>query len=780
MTEIEEAATLLRSGGYSCVVKKGDVTHTFTRRGVADLYTFYQETPELLVGACIADKVVGKASAAIMAIGGVKEVYADVISTEALSLLRQKGIAVSYDKETPYIENRDKTGLCPMETACKQQHTPQEIYNSVKAFIAKLKQPKNAATALIACMVGISPLQSHAQHDNTRPIPGDTIKEIVVTGTRNATDTRNLPTTVSVIDRQTIEQSMQPSLLPILTTQVPGLFTTSRGIMGYGVSGGAAGSISLRGLSGSSGQLMVLIDGHPQYMGLMGHPIADAYQTMLTEKVEVARGPASMLYGSNAMGGVINIVTRRMQEEGVKTHIHAGYGSFNTLETEATNRVRKGGFTSVASVSYNRTDGHRPDMNFEQYGGYVKLGYEFSPYWKARADANVTHFNASQPGSTTTPLADADQRITRGMTSVSVENNYDWTSGAISLFYNWGDHRINDGYTPNPNDTNNPKEYRFISHDDMMGVSVYQSAQLFTGNRLTVGIDYFHFGGSALNRYVSGDRTGQDEPIVEIAQDEIAGYVDFRQDITRWVTVDAGVRIDHHSQTGTEWIPQAGISLHLPYDLEMKALASKGFRNPTIREMYMFPPQNPDLQPESMWNYEIALSQQLLGGRLSYGVNIFYIDGKNLIMTLPNPNGSGMLNQNSGKIDNTGVEVEGNFRIDNRWAVNANYSFLHMENPVLAAPEHKLYAGCNFTHERWSVSTGLQYVAGLYTAVKTNGTGEETKENFLLWNLQGAFRATKWLEIWVRGENLLAQQYEIIAGYPMPRATFMGGVNINF
>ena len=87
---------------------------------------------------------------------------------------------------------------------------------------------------------------------------------------------------------------------------------------------------------------------------------------------------------------------------------------------------------------------------------------------------------------------------------------------------------------------------------------------------------------------------------------------------------------------------------------------------------------------------------------------------------------------------------------------------------------------CNFTHERWSVSTGLQYVAGLYTAVKTNSTGEETKENFLLWNLQGAFRATKWLEIWVRGENLLAQQYEIIAGYPMPRATFMGGVNINF
>lgn len=780
MTEIEEAATLLHAGEYSCVIKKGEITRTFTRRGVADLYELYQDTPELLDGACIADKIVGKASAAIMALSNVKEVYAAVISTEALSLLREKGIAVSYDRETPYIENRDKTGLCPMETACKQLHSPQEIYNRVKIFIAKLKQPKNAATALIACMVGISPLQSHAQNDNDHAIAGDTIKEVVVTGTRNATDMRNLPMTVSVIDRKTIEQSMQPSLLPILTIQVPGLFTTSRGIMGYGVSDGSAGGISLRGLSGNSGQLMVLIDGHPQYMGLMGHPIADAYQTMLAEKVEVARGPASVLYGSNAMGGVVNIVTRRMQEEGVKTHIHAGYGSFNTLETEATNRVRKGGFTSVASISYNRTDGHRADMNFEQYGGYVKLGYEFSKYWNARADVNVIHFNASQPGSITTPLADADQRITRGMTSIAVENDYGWTSGAASLFYNWGDHWINDGYTPDPNDSNNPKEYRFISHDDMMGVSLYQSAQLFTGNRVTVGIDYFHFGGSALNRYVSGDRAGTDDPIVDITQDEVAAYIDFRQHIGRRVTIEAGARVDHHSQTGTEWIPQAGVSLHLPYDIEMKAMASKGFRNPTIREMYMFPPQNPDLQPESMWNYEISLSQQLLDGQLTYGVNIFYIDGKNLIMTRPNPNGSGMLNQNTGKINNTGVEVEGAYRMGNQWTINANYSFLHMENPVLAAPEHKLYIGGSFTYDRWSASTGVQYIAGLYTSVKTNGQGSETKENFLLWNAQVSFRATRWLEIWIRGENLLAQQYEIIAGYPMPRATCMGGVNINF
>ena len=141
------------------------------------------------------------------------------------------------------------------------------------------------------------------------------LDEVVVTGTRNETDAAQLSATVSVIDRKQIEQANTPSLLPILTEQVPGLFVSSRGIMGYGVSGGAAGEINLRGISGSSGRLMVLIDGHPQYMGLMGHPIADAYQALMAEKVEVLRGPASVLYGSNAMGGVINIITRKMQTE---------------------------------------------------------------------------------------------------------------------------------------------------------------------------------------------------------------------------------------------------------------------------------------------------------------------------------------------------------------------------------------------------------------------------------------------------------------------------------
>ncbi len=636
-----------------------------------------------------------------------------------------------------------------------------------------MKKERFVLAFFTGCLISAVSLQAQTGKDSTKVARSYAINEVVVTGTRSETDVRHLPMTVSVVGRPQLEASQQTSVLPVLNSQVPGFFSTSRGVMGYGVATGASGQMSLRGIGGPAQAglpttgLLVLIDGHPQYMGLMGHPIADAYQTMMAERVEVLRGSASVLYGSNAMGGVINIVTRKMQEDGIRTNINIGAGSYGSIQTEATNRIKKGRFSSTVTASYNRTDGHRADMAFEQYGGYAKLGYDFTDNWKVWGDVNVTRFNATNPGSVMKPYIDNDQRITRGMTSFALENHYEKTSGALSFFYNWGDHWINDGYQPG----GEPLQYRFNSNDQMLGVSWYQSVQLFQGNRLTVGADYFHFGGEAWNQFFDGHR----ETSANKSLNEVAGYVDFRQDIAAWLTLDAGARVDYHSQTGTEFIPQVGLAFHLPENAEIKAMASKGFRNPTIREMYMFPPQNPDLKPEKLWNYELSFSQRLMDNRLSYGLNVFYINGENLIIRLPNPNGSGMLNQNSGEIENWGAEANVGYQFNPVWSVMANYSWLHMENPVLASPEHKLYGGVNFRKGRWSASTGIQYVKGLYTDLDA-----ATKENFVLWDMQGSFKATNYLSFYVRGENLLAQRYEINAGYPMPKATFMGGVNINF
>lgn len=621
---------------------------------------------------------------------------------------------------------------------------------------------KHIALILAAAAVSFSTAQATEPTDSI-------LQEVVITGTRSATDVRQLSQTVNVIDRSAIEETNRASLLPLLTEQVPGLFITQRGYAGYGVSGGAAGNISMRGMTGGAARMIVLIDGHPNYAGIYGHPIADSYQSLMTERVEVLRGPASILYGSGAMAGVVNIVTKK--EEGTHAHLHAGYGSFNTAETEFTASTRQGKFSAVASGSYNRTDGHRDNMNFEQFGGYAKLGYDISDNWNASANVDITRFKASQPGSESAPLIDADQDITRGTTALFVENNYARTQGAVSLFYSWGNHWINDGYAPGTT----PKLFRFISYDEMLGASAWQSASLFEGNRITLGFDYYRYGGKADNHFVDGPTAGQDVPQVDEREDEFAGYLEMRQAVGSLLTLNAGLRVDHHSKAGTELVPQAGAAFHLPANAEVKLSVGKGFRYPIIREMYMYPPQNKDLKAESLWNYELSFSQRLFNNKLYYGINVFKMDAENIILTLPNPNGAGMLNQNSGELKNTGVEVEASYLISKSFAANCNYSFLKMETPVVGAPEHKAYLGGSYTGNGLHVSTGLQYVNGLYSAV-----GPDVKEDFLLWNARVSYQLSDMLQLWINGDNLLNTKYQINAGYPMPGIAFMGGINLSF
>ena len=599
------------------------------------------------------------------------------------------------------------------------------------------------------------------------------LQEVVVTGARGVTDIRHLPMTVTVIDRQQLTQQHHASVLPTVMQQVPGVFVTSRSMMGYGVSTGAAGGINMRGITGGAGQLMVLIDGHPQYQGIYGHPISDSYQTMMAERVEVLRGPASVLYGSNAMGGVINIVTRRPAfSNSVETQLTTGAGSYGTVQSELSNQVRHGSFSSTIAGQYNRTDNHRARMGFEQYAGYIQLGYDFNQNWNAYINANLTRFNASYPGSTDKPMYDADQWITRGVVSAAIENHYHRTNGALSIYSNFGRHKIDDGTT----DPAKPTARYFRSKDALTGISWYQSYRIFdripTQGRITVGFDYQHIYGNA---YYTSKETGEvmDTPNKQSGKsyrNEVAGYIDYRQDLASWLTVDAGIRLDHHSITGTEWVPQAGVVVR-PIDRgEVKGMVSKGFRNPTMREMYLYPPSNTDLEPERIWNYELSWHHQVRG--ISYGINAYYIKGDNMIQTIP-VDGKPR-NVNTGEIENYGVEMELRYPMTRYLSAVLNASFLHMMNKVVGAPETMSFEGIEYRNGKWFANMGLQNIGGLYTAV---GDAEK-KESFQLLSASVTYSATKNLSLWARGENLLAEKYEINLGYPMPRATFMAGISL--
>ena len=595
------------------------------------------------------------------------------------------------------------------------------------------------------------------------------LSEVVVTGSRNVTDIRHLPQTVTVVDHLKLTENQRTNVLPTLMEQVPGLMVTSRGMMGYGVSTGGSGGMMLRGISSGAGQVMVLIDGHPQYNGIFGHPIADAYPTMMTERVEVLRGPASMLYGSNAMGGVVNIVTRTSEADGSHGYVNLGAGSWGTLQGEAGYSLRHGKWRATASGQYVRSDNHRPNMGFEQYGGFAKVNYDITPHWNVFADASITHFNASYPRTTSAPMLDADQWITRGAIAIGIENHYRLTSGRLSIYDNFGRHKIDDGYDAL---TGSPQTRLFRSSDALLGISWYQSAVLWSGARLTVGFDYQNIYGHA---YYTDRQNGNvlETPNKQSGEErnhELAGYVDLRQDLFTWLTAEAGVRYDHHTITGGEWIPQAGIVVRPLRSGELKLMASKGFRNPTMREMYLYPPSNTDLKPERMWSYELSWKHRIASGRLQYGINLFCIDADNIIQTVNRQN------VNTGELNNKGIEFELQYRINSHWTLNTNHSWLDMRQPVLSAPKYKSHAGVTMSYGRWRANVGLTEVCGLYTAIGDN----EHTEAFTLLNATVSYAICHPVTLWLKGDNLLAQRYEYIAGMPMPKATFMAGLNLEF
>ena len=608
-----------------------------------------------------------------------------------------------------------------------------------------------------------------AEHDTIRTV---TLDEVVATGTKNPTDQRLLPLTVNIVSEQQLTEKHNNNILPTLTSSVPGIFVTQRGVMGYGVSTGGSGAITIRGIGGSPNtDMLVLIDGLPQYAGLYGHPIADNYQTMMTERVEVIRGPASIFYGSNAMGGVVNIVTKQPKSDTILTNLHLQGGSYYTLDAGITNQVRKGKFSSAVGFNYSRTDGHRPNMDFDEYNAFLQLGYDLTANWRMSAMGDIAYFNASNPGTEVAPLEDNDMHVLRGTASISVENQYDKTSGAIRLYYNGGHHTIDDGYSANGG---TPQTSLYNHNDLMTGLSVYQSVEMFKGNRTTFGFDYQQFGGHVWN---ADKTTNSKTDIIRQTQYELAGYIDFRQHVVSWFSLEAGIRFDWHSEAGMNYIPQGGLSFVLPKNATLKALVSRGFRNPTIRELYMYKPANNELKAVSLWNYEISYRQHLLNNKLTLGANIFYLHAKNMIETRMIEGRP--LNVNTGELFNTGMELEATYNIIKGLYAFANYSYLHMKNPRLASPEHKLNLGINYHHERFRIGTDFQYINGLYTTLAT-ATAPAEKQNFLLWNAHADYRI--WHELWayLKADNLLAQKYEINAGFPMPRTTIMAGMNWSF
>ena len=553
------------------------------------------------------------------------------------------------------------------------------------------------------------------------------LQGVVISANKVQVNRSSVPLTISVIDREQIEASSESALLPVLSQYVPGLFVTQKGITGFGVSEGAAGTVNIRGV-GSGNKVLMLFDGQPQWAGVFGHSLPDTYVASDVERVEVIRGPGSLLYGSNAMGGVVNIITRHHKQEGRRTQARVMYGSYNTQKYMVNNGFNVGKFSSFISINHDRTDGHRPNSDFNITNGFANLGYAFNEHYKMTGDVSLAKSKFQNPGKTFEPVIDNKMNILRGTASMALENNQGKMSGALRLFYNWGNHKINDGYNPGEE----PLTYLFRSDDHNVGVQLYESFRLFKGNNFTVGVDYKNWGGHAWN----DNNDGSKKELVDKTVNETAGYAIMQQELFGILSLNAGVRYEHSSTYGGEWVPQGGVTVRSFEGNTIRASVSKGFRSPNIREMYMWGAANADLKPESMVNYEVAVGQSFLGGDLYTELTAFFIDGKDMIYSV-SVNGDGRppyKNLNTGTFTNKGIEFEARYQICKNLNMDMNYSYLHMSKPIPGAPGHKFYAGATYTPGRFTLNVNVQSVFDLYTDSECS-----KKEDFTTLNAKIAF-----------------------------------------
>lgn len=588
------------------------------------------------------------------------------------------------------------------------------------------------------------------------------LNEVVVTGSNSAVPENLLPYTVSVIDNRQLEATGQTQVLSAISGMVPSLFVSQRSVFGFGVSNGGAGHIKLRGVGGDrASAVLMMVDGQPQFAGIYSHHIADFYDKEYVDRIEVLRGPGSVLYGSNAMAGAINVITKNAKKDGVATTLQSQYGSYNTWLSSITNTVRYGRFSSLVSLSYDRTDGTVDNFGFSQADGYAKVGYDFSDKWKGSLDYTLMNFRGDDPIYPT--LADPEstdiyhQNITRGEAGMTISDSYGSTSGAARIYYNYGNHFVDD-----------PRH--FHSKDDRFGVLLYQNFTPWKNAGATVGFDFDLYSGAIP---VSGGNSHTEGSLSTISRKRIteySPYVTLSQTLAGdIVSLSAGVRMANSDRFDTQWIPQFGFSLNPGREWTVKGNLAMGYRNPSFRELYLYRMANTDLESEKMMNYEISAGKKF-SRYFSLDLTAYYSKGDNMIQTVD------MKNQNTGRFINKGIEVSARSHpVDNLW-LTATYSYLHTSlRNLVGAPKNQYFLGVEWNPWKFlNIAADLKGTGGLYVA------DDYKHQEYALLNLKVTYEIFRYVSVFLRLENITDARYTINRGYEMPGITALGGFRLRF
>lgn len=620
------------------------------------------------------------------------------------------------------------------------------------------------------------------------------LSNVVVTATRTSTPAYELASSFSVIDSNRIKYSNTTNIYQLLQTQT-GVSISQQGAPG------AFTQVYLRGADPS--QTQVLIDGVSLNMAndpSNTYDFADL-STDNVERIEIIRGPQSTLYGSNALAGVINIITKKGSGK-PKFSISTEGGSYNTYKgwLGLSGGLRKLNYS--LSFSKYKTDGFSSaDEKFgnterdgtENYNTSARIGFEASDNF------NVTFF-----GKFTKANTDFDQK--GGKFGDDPTYKYNLEEGAYRLE---GNLKLLDGkwnqkfgisFTRNIRKykfdatPNNPAESRSNYDGKRIKFEWQNNFTLYKNNILTFGIESENEFANSFYFYSS--HVTRDSPIPNTFESVFPEksaratgiYIEDQINFNKSFFASVGARYDKHEKFGSVFTFRiAPAYVFWSTGTKIKATYGTGFKAPSL--FYLYDPAygNPDLSPEKSRGWDAGIEQYLLGYRLTAGVTYFHNTFTDLFGF---DNNFRTININ--KSQTSGVEVYLDSKIFPGLSLNANYTFTESKDlssgspdenlPLLRRPKHKAVISFSYNFSQ-SVNIGVDAIFVGKREDKnfsTYPTARVILESYTLLNASATFKLTGAVQIFGRLVNLLNTDYEEVYGYGTAKRSGYAGVKISF
>ncbi len=613
---------------------------------------------------------------------------------------------------------------------------------------------------------------SDSETEKTETVKTFEKKELIIKGKRDTAGK------TAVITEKDVENSTRTDLINVINDNVPSFYTPNNRVMGFGVSSGGSAQMSVRGTGisgwGPTTGLPILINGLDTTTSIMGHPIADVFTMKNIDRVEVLIGPQPVLYGSGAVGGIINVVTKRQKTDGFHTDLSGSYGSFNSTDDYFSHLGKIDIFDYGVSYNFQRTDGHREQRTqngtevtseYCNHNGTARFGFELGRNWYAGMNSYVMKQEIHDPGkegATPASLQNVETfDILRDGVSVNILNNYDQFEGMIHVFYNSGHHEAEKTAI-------NTKSYE---HDDRLyGTRITESVKLIEGNKTTAGIDARKWGGSSKNME-TGSYYVKDKYLTDMS---VFGLIEQR--FINSFTLSGGARYTDNSKFGgfTAW--QAGLIINPFNFFKIHSTAARGFKLPDLRQLYikMYPAEvpNEDLEAETYTSCDAGIEVSPIKD-LSFDITGYSIYSDNKIMK------SGNNWINAPEYNYNGAELTFNYTFKIMKA-RAGYSYIDNEYEnegknykLTYVPRHKLIG--RISCEIHGIYAGIdgEYVKSVWA----NSTGTQKLSNYLVLNAKLAYTFLEHYRAFINFNNITDKGYETYADYPMPGFNVLGGLS---